>query len=193
LTELPQEAVCAETAGSAYRRRAALYADIDRELRSSTRFFGAASATNSVLGDLLAPHRRWTVSGRSRRFLAVVGARLEVMNVDSARRITLGDWRSVGLDETMVEREQRAVQASIEDLHTREPEYLCKVLRELDGVLNSAGLCRLFGRLSEPTASYIRVLQQVRGYLGRSIAFVRQEDRESIGRALIHHLRSYDR
>jgi hypothetical protein len=193
LTELPQEAVCAETAGSAYRRRAALYADIDRELRSSTRFFGAASATNSVLGDLLAPHRRWTVSGRSRRFLAVVGARLEVMNVDSARRITLGDWRSVGLDETMVEREQRAVQASIEDLHTREPEYLCKVLRELDGVLNSAGLCRLFGRLSEPTASYIRVLQQVRGYLGRSIAFVRQEDRESIGRALIHHLRSHDR
>jgi hypothetical protein len=176
--------------GNAYRRRAVLYAKLDRQLFRSTRFFGAASATNAVLCDLLAPHRRWAISSRSRRFLADVGADLEIMNMDCALRIARGDCRMAELDRTMVEVEQRAVQASINDLRSRDPVNLSKMLRELDDVLNGASFCSLFGRMFEPAASYIGVLRQVRRNLGRSIMFVRQGDRESIGRALIQHIRS---
>ncbi|HEY0747201.1 MAG TPA: hypothetical protein VGD63_10905 [Steroidobacteraceae bacterium] len=175
--------------GNTYRRRALLYAKLDRQLCRSTRFFGAASATNAVLCDLLVPQRRWAISRRARRFLAEVGTDLEIMNVDSALRIARGDCRTDDLDRAMVEAEQRAVQSSINDLHNRDPVNLSKMLRELDDVLNGASFGSLFGRMCEPAASYIGVLQQVRRNLGRSILFVRQEDRESIGCTLIHHLR----
>jgi hypothetical protein len=178
--------------GNAYRRRAVLYAKLDRQLCGNTRFFGAASATNAVLSHLLAPHRRWAISSRSLRFLADVGAVLEIMNMDCASRIARGDCRMAELDRTMVEVEQGAVQASINDLHSRDPVSLSKMLRELDDVLNGASLCSLFGRMFEPAASYIGVLRQVRRNLGRSIMFVRQGDRESIGRALIQHIRGSD-
>jgi hypothetical protein len=114
------------------------------------------------------------------------------MNMDCALRIARGDCRTAELDKTMVEVEQRAVQASINDLHSRDPVNLSKMLRELDDALNGASFCSLFGRMFEPAASYIGVLQQVRRRLGRSIMFVRQGDRESIGRALIHHIRGSD-
>jgi hypothetical protein len=169
-----------------------LYAKLDRQLCKSTRFFGAASATNAVLCDLLAPHRRWAISSRSQRFLADVGADLEIMNMDCAVRIARGDCRTAELDRTMVEVEQGAVQASINELHSRDPVNLSKMLRELDDVLNGASICSLFGRMSEPAATYVGVLQQVRRNLGRSIMFVRQGDRESIGRTLIHHIRGSD-
>jgi hypothetical protein len=173
-----------------YLRRAALYAALDALLCNRTRFFGAAAQTNSVLGALLAP-ACIPLSGGTRHFLGEIGGQLEILNLSIARNIAMGLYPHQDLDQTMVQTEQSAVQSQIDEWCLHDPRRFDLVSRDLDELMNARSLCSLFGRMHAAASSYLGTLSEVRRGLGRPIAFIRQEDRVSVGRALINRIRRH--
>jgi hypothetical protein len=164
-----------------FQRRALLYADLDRELSRKTRFFGAASMTNNVLGRLFEFHPT-LISPDSGRLLQRLGAALERLNVGFAKSIRAGVECGDALDRRLVEAEQRAAQTQWGKSYSKPVE------QELDDLLNGSHVLCLFARFWKDSRDYSAVLAALRRQMGVRLNFADEAHRVNIGCALIAHL-----
>ncbi len=172
------------------RCRVRLYANLHRRLAHRTRFFSAAAATNAVLVELFskAAVRLWLEPCTS-GFLLSVGRTLEEFNTRAALRLERDVTRESGLDDKMVAIEQSAVETMLRHLALTDAVGHAVTVVQMNRLLRLAGPFYPASWLgSEVRSAYGRVLQSVARELGRPISFALQEDRESIGRALIRSL-----
>jgi hypothetical protein len=169
-----------------FARRATLYAQIDRDLYTKTRFFGAASMTNKVLARLFEFHPT-LISIESGKCLQDLGAVLEHLNVSLANAIRLGAESGGALDRRLVQAEQRAAQ-----LHWRGAVGATARLRavedELNDLLNDSHILCLFARFWKVSRDYAAILSALRRRMGGRLEFGNESHRVGIGCALIDHL-----
>jgi hypothetical protein len=173
-----------------FRSRARLYAVWDRRLWKCTRFFGAAAVTNTALVELFSRYGvDFFVSRFTSEFLASVGCLLERMNMELAGRIAAGAIEADNLDDQLIASEQSAVQNCLAHLHSIDGAGYANTVVEIDRVLTFARCAGSPRKWFSGRAAYARVLQHVADQLGRSASFALQNDRETIGRMLVRHLR----
>src|SRR6185437_7667230 len=93
-----------------FRRRALCYEHWDHCLASKTRFFGAASVTNRVLGHLVSLSVVRPRIEACAPWLSMLGVLLEGTNSALARAVTRGDLAGANLDYQIVSIEQSHVE-----------------------------------------------------------------------------------
>ena len=173
------------TSFSVYCHRAAMYAAFDRQVSSSTRFYGAASLTMAMFADTALP---FAPGGASRGFLLGLSSDLEKMNVANERAIVSGTLGGPNLDARLVHQEQSMVQDHLNAYAKADPAGYAAMLKQVNGILNAHGLTAAIAGLTDEL--YQNTLSAVRGQLGRDIDFGNQADREKIGNALIGDLKA---
>jgi RHS repeat-associated protein len=176
--------------GSEYCTRATLYGQIDGQIDNQTRFFAAASATTQLLAGLDMPAASMLASGSTRSFLSTLSSSQQGFN-----RAIFGDVQGSGLngprlDAAIVHMEQTVVQSHLDAFSASNPDAYKTMIGEMNDLLNPSGVIEksvsgLFGT----DRAYGRVLDHVRGDLGRDIDFSNQGDREAIGNKVIDHIR----
>ncbi len=176
--------------GSGFCTRADEYGRFDAisGIQSKTRFFAAANAVSQALGDLATPISGLFVSGKTVNFLEGVGQNLEKLNQMEAEAIQNGSLSGPNLDQQLVHNEQSSVQDQLDDLQRSSPTGYMRIISDINGSLNSA-VTQGLEQLSGTDRAYAGVLEGVRNDLGRNIDFSKQSDRETIGNALVNHVR----
>jgi hypothetical protein len=176
---------------SDFRARACLYAHWDQLLSRRTRFFGAAAVTNAALIELFSRIGvSFFVSRFTCEFLASVGRVLESMNVECAQRIAAGSIRAENLDDRMIAAEQTTLQDCLTRLRHIDRGAYANTVVEIDRVLTFARCTGSPATWLPARTVYAAALQHAADELGRSASFAVQNDRETIGRMLIRHLRA---
>jgi hypothetical protein len=166
-----------------FDRRSALYALLDRELFSRTRFFAAAALTNAVLAQFF----RFAPRSRARPIYHVlnnIGSMLEAANVQFARNVRCQLATGERLDHYLVTCEQRLVQGYL-DAHDSPNE----VRGELNGLLNESHVASLFSRWLMGCHHYHCILRKIRREMRAPLDFANEVHRVRIGLALIHQIR----
>jgi hypothetical protein len=174
------------TAAGRFRYRARLYGELDSRLHSKTRFFGAASVTNCVLGDLATIGLASAPANRCAGWLADLGSSLETLNRSIAEAVHLGCLAGPGLNARIVSIEQAVVEQSLQRARASRTSDYFDVLPVLDALLNRGWMPTY--HFSPAVRCYRRVLAQVRDELRSPIEFARHQHREKIGMALICEL-----
>jgi hypothetical protein len=174
------------TPAEAFQRRAVLYAELDRDLRKKTRFFGAASMTNNVLARLFEFHPT-LISSDSGALLQGLGRSLERFNLSMAAGIRANSEAGSALDRRLVEAEQRAAQREWRN------SQRALVEAELDHLLNGSHVLCLFARFWKDSRDYTAVLAGLRKQMGVRLQFGNEAHRIGIGCALIDHLHNGQR
>jgi RHS repeat-associated protein len=184
------EACVALNSGSPYCARASKYRGYDRALRGQTRFFSAAARTVEFLANTDYPVAgRMFTSSTTRSLLNTISSGLERANGNVALRVAKGQLAGPNLDARLVHYEQSIVQAGLNSFAQSNPEGYANSIAEINGLLNSGGSTRAAASQFPSDRSYMRVLDGVRGNLGRDIDFANQSDREAIGNALTQDAR----
>ena len=174
-----------------FLHRAAQYADLDRKLRTRTRFFAAASLTNQMLERLSAPcDSGWSLATECREFLEQVASGTESFALSLAPHIVGSPRRAAFWDPALVKLEQTHVQHRLQYLQSLAPAGHALTLVVLDRLINPRHLESVVVKGWPGGELYLTALQQVRERLGRRLQFCLQSDRELIGRALIEVIRS---
>jgi hypothetical protein len=119
--------------------------------------------------------------------MAAISASLERTNSALALELEQGRLYS---DMRLVHIEQTVVQGHLDKLRADNPAAYARVIREVNSFLNARGVRGFLAESRTTDAAYARVLDAVRGRLGRDIDFGRQLDREMIGNQLVSHIRS---
>jgi hypothetical protein len=175
--------------GSDFERRRVLYAHLDRDLRSRTRFFAAAELINAVLASLF----RWSpveVLAGSIAFLNELGASLEAVNMRFANAVREGRLAGVSLDHSLVCLEQQEVQRRWRLWSTRSGEEWREVRQELNGLLNGHPPVSLLAPFLPCSRRLTAATAAVRRGLGVDLDFANGSHRVQIGCALIRQLRN---
>ncbi len=176
---------------SDFCRRADLYQNYDALLGGRTRFFGAAAMTVTMIADLDMPIvGQLALSGGSRSFLSGLSHDLEQMNGQEALAIEHGTLGGIGLDDRLVHAEQSSVQAHLNALSSSDPGAYASLISQVNGLLNPNGSAAAAASMYSSDRQYHSILNSSRSGLGRDIDFSRQGDREAIGNALEHYLKS---
>ncbi len=171
-------------------QRQMLYARLDAEVETCTRFFAAAALTNAVFAQLFSVVPRRSLS-RAHRFLREAGAVLESANlqfVSDIRQIPRGS----ALDQYLVSREQSLIQRLLEEGKTQAHGYDRRLCRELNGLLNGHPVAVLLSRLFTCSRRYHGILEKTRRELGLALNFANESHRIHIGLGLIRHIREDD-
>jgi hypothetical protein len=174
---------------SEFVARVRLYAHWDDRLRSRTRFFAAAAATNAALVELcsLRCSQHWIVNA-GLELLAVIGRQLEGLNIVTARDLERGALPNMDLDTSLITLEQTALERVLHREIARSPHNYGQAIRQINRLLFWVEQCA-WSRERWPSGYlYRNVLRRVRGELGRRPDFAVLRDRVIIGRALIHML-----
>lgn len=175
---------------SAYCVRGYFYAQLDARLSGSTRFFGAAALTVTMLADLDFPISGLFVSSSTRSEMASISSRLESFNRSTAAAIENGRLGGANLDAELVHREQTVVQTQLNALQKNDPESYKSLVSQVNGLLNPSGGTAIAANLYATDSRYQSVLSSVRKSLGRDINFSNQSDREAIGNALVKSVKA---
>jgi hypothetical protein len=170
-----------------FQRRARIYAGVDARLHSKTRFFGAACATNHVLGHLASLRGAIACTKGCTDWLSALGASLETTNLSIADAVNSGRLTGRALDERIVSTEQSIVERSLQDARRSRLTAYQQLLLELDALLNQQRWLSSL-HFSPVVRWYSRVLAGVRFELKSPIEFARQIHRETVGMALISAL-----
>jgi hypothetical protein len=174
-----------------FGRRARLYASLDRRLSSCTRFFGAAAVTNATFAELFSrPAGRMCIAGHTLEFLLQLGQRLEHLNTGQIGVIEAAAMNAARIDGVMVAIEQSEVQLHLDQLRSADPERHAVAVSQMNRLLSMAHARASPARLFAGAAAYAQVLRAVVAEIGHPVCFMRQHDRECIGRTLITWLRS---
>jgi hypothetical protein len=171
-----------------FERRRILYAHLDRDLHSKTRFFAAAELVNEVFANLFG----WLpaeVFATSFAFLNELGASLESINLRHAGAIRHGRLTGHSLDHSLVRLEQREVQLRWHRWSTRSGD-VWGLQRELNGILNDRHPVALLAPFMPGGRVWSFVIAAVRRGLGVDLDFADESHRVQIGCALIRQLRS---
>jgi hypothetical protein len=164
-----------------FQRRAALYGSLDDSLRHKTRFFGAASVTNRVLGHMASRTGHLLCSDDTFKWLLATGALLETANIAIAQAVASGRLAGPSLDGRIVSIEQSIVEEALQSARTA--QRYPRLLSELNAHLNGCSAAWIHFR--DEVRWYSRVLSVVRETLASRIEFAAQAHREAIGLALI--------
>ena len=126
---------------SDYCRRAALYADYDRQLQRKTRFFAAATATVEMFGSLSMPAAGF-FSGTTSEFrnhMANISATLERGNVSLFHAAIRSQMSGDRLDRAMVHAEQTNVQRYLDGLQGSDRGAYDRVVSQANALMNGGG------------------------------------------------------
>jgi hypothetical protein len=177
--------------GDEFARRGALYAHLDRHLRSATRFFAAAALVNEAFAYLF---RRLPsgISTSSYAFLSELGASLEPLNLYYARRIRGGCAAGPWLDRSLVRLEQRHVQRCWHWWAAQSGAVAWnRAVHELNGLLNAYYPMALFAPLLSSGGHLLAAVSAVRKEVGNDLDFANGSHRVRIGCALIQQIRNH--
>lgn len=172
-----------------FERRRRLYAHLDRDLRSKTRFFAAAGLINDVFANLF----RWLPadgSAKSFAFLSELGTSLESVNMRHAGAIREGRLAGCSLDHSLVCLEQAEVQLHWHLWSTRSGDAWRTIREELNRLLNDHHPVSLLAPLLPCSRLLTTVVAAVRRGVGADLDFANGSHRIQIGCALIRQLRS---
>jgi hypothetical protein len=157
-------------------------------LHAKTRFFGAACATNHVLGHVASLRGAVICTEACTDWLSALGAALETTNLSMADAVNSGRLTGRALDERIVATEQSIVERSLQAARSSRLAPYAQLLLELDGLLNRQSWLSAL-HFSPVVRWYSRVLAGVRSELNSPIEFARQAHREAVGLALITAMR----
>jgi hypothetical protein len=129
------------------------------------------------------------VASHTLEFLLQLGQRLEHLNTRQIGFVESAVMNAAGIDGAMVAIEQSEVQSQLEHLRLLDPERHAVAVLQMNRLLSMAHARASPAILFSGTATYAQVLRAVVAEIGRPVCFMRQHDREYIGRALIRWLR----
>ena len=175
--------------GSAFCKRAALYAKLDTQLGPETRFFAAASAISQTLANTDSWFGNALVDPETRMNLLVLGGDLQTMNIGIAELVQHSSLSGSDLDAAIVHIEQTAVQRFLDGLSQSDPDRYAQLISDANNMLNPQGSSPLRDSLLfSPDKAMLGILDEVRSTLGSNIDFANQAHREALGNSLIEYI-----
>jgi hypothetical protein len=172
---------------SAFKRRAAHYAELDSELSPLTSFFAAAALTNEVLAQFFSLMCRIS-RPHSYYFLSELGEMLQEANLHYASALDRSTPRGEPLDRHWVRSEQMLVQRHLDAFRARAGVNWQSVHRELNDLLNQRHVTSPFSAWFESSRQYDCALSKTRREIGEPLDFVNEYHRFRIGMELVRHI-----